>query len=180
MKIRRARFPASHLVSRHLPCHYSDAYQCVFSGDQNISADCVMIAFWTHSPKWIDRLFALRDLLVKPFGIQPGSNRSKEKLIDAIRTGGSHGLMRVVSKSRQETVICLSDRHLKAYFSIHVETLKTAADDCRKLTVSTIVEFHNITGRIYFYMISPFHNLVIPAMIRHALKACAARECNAK
>lgn len=172
MKVRQIPFPQNDLISPRLPADYSDAFEGVFSSAGKISADDAMIAFWTQSPGWVDGLFALRDRLVKPFSIQPGSGRSKEKLAEAVRAGGSYGLMEVVGKSDCETVISLTDRHLKMYFAIKVSGCGPRE---RRLTFSTVVHFRNFFGIVYFYAIYPAHCVVVPRMIKHSLKSIAAR-----
>jgi len=70
-------------------------------------------------------------------------------------------------KSDHETVISLNDKHLKAYFSVYVERLP---DSEQAISFSTVVKFHNALGSVYFYLISPFHALVVKSLIREVFK----------
>ncbi len=166
MKIRKTSIPENSLIAAYSSADYSDAFECTFAREKKITADEFMIAFWTHSPQWINRLFALRDWLVKFIGLESGSNRSKEKLTEAIHNNGSYGFMKVEAKSINETFISANDKHLKMYFSVKIEE----QGNKQLLTVSTVVQFHNCLGRVYFYAIYPFHQFIVPGMIKFTLK----------
>ncbi len=167
MKVRRKDISRIDLISVYLPGNYSDAFECSFLCKKEFTPDDFMLAFWTYSPKWIDYLFRLRDWIVKPFGIQAGSNRSKEKLKEAIMNGGNYGFVNVIAKSDNETLICADDKHLKMYFSIKLDKINP---EQYNITVSSVVAFHNGLGYIYFYVIYPFHQLIVPSMIKHSIK----------
>ncbi len=170
MTIKKIAVSKTDLISGYLPGDYSDAFECVFSCNRNISADDFMVAFWTNSPKWVNKLFALRDWLVKPFGIRAGSDRNKEKFENAIRRGESHEFAKVVAKSTSETIIGADDKHLKMYFSIKINE----SNNQKKLTASTVVHFYNRLGRLYFYAIYPFHRLIVVNMLKFSVKKLLA------
>ncbi len=166
MKVNKVVVAKTDLISQYLPGNYKDAFEYAFYSNHKITADDFMIAFWTNSPGWVEKLFALRDWMVKPFGIQTGSGRSRGKLEEAVRTGGSYGFMSVVAKSDTETVISADDKHLKMYFSVKIDDPN---DGQKKLTISTIVHFNNWLGYVYFYLIYPFHLLIVPNMVKYSL-----------
>lgn len=166
MKIKKTRLNKKDLICKYLPANYTDAFEGLFSTHKPITADDIMIAFWTSSPKWVDKLFALRDWIVKPFGIQGGHDRNKEQFENAIRNFGSCRFIETVDKSDSETVISADDKHLKMYFSI--QTKKTNNQQ-QKLVASTVVHFHNWLGRAYFYIIFPFHSIVVKRMMKYSI-----------
>ena len=167
MKVKKIKIEKSDLIAKHLPANYTDAFECEFTTKEEISADDIMIAFWTNSPKWIDQLFALRDLIVKPLGIQTSNGRNKELFANAIRNCGSYRFIETVAKSDTETVISADDKHLKMYFSTKTDKVNNQK---QKLTVSTIVHFHNWFGKVYFFVIYPFHHFIVPSMVRYSMK----------
>lgn len=166
MKIKKVKLNEDDFIANYLPANYTDSFECVFNSDKRVSADDLMVAFWTASPEWINKLFWLRDKIVKPFGIQPGSNRESNLLENAIRSNGSYRFFKVINKSENETTIGADDKHLKMYFSIKTITLE---DPQRSIIVSTVVHFHNWLGKAYFYIIYPFHLFIAPAMIRSSI-----------
>ncbi len=167
MKIRKTSIPETALVNRYLPANYKDAFECDFTSEQKITADEFMITFWTQSPPWLNKLLALRDWLVKPFGIQPVKERSKEKFKAAIESGKPYDFVHITDKSANEIIISADDKHLKMYFSIQIDDVE---GNQKRLTASTIVRFHNWLGYAYFYLIYPFHHLVVRGMLKFTVK----------
>ncbi len=155
------------LIFSYLPANYSDAFECSFHCNKKITPDDFMITFWSYSPAWVSWLFKLRNWIVKPFGIQGVKGRSKEKLEEAIENNESYGFMDTVAKSDTETVIGANDKHLKMYFSIQLDEV---GEGQQKLTASTVVHFHNKLGYAYFYLIYPFHHLVVRGMLRYSIR----------
>lgn len=163
MKVKKTHIETEDLIFNYLPANYIDSFKCEFTTEKQVSADDIMIAFWTSSPKWVGKLFTLRDWIVKPFGIQSGNNRNNRLFEEAIRNSGCYRFISVVEKSDNETVISANDKHLKMYFSVKMND--------KKATFSTVVHFHNFLGRVYFYMIYPFHKLIVKAMIKSAFQS---------
>lgn len=167
MEIKKASISKTDLISQFLPADYTECLQCNFSSTKKITADDIMVAFWTVPPQWIDSLFKLRDMLVKPFGIQGGSDGSKQELEKCIRAGGTYRFMSISAKSDEETILCASDKHLVMYLSIKIKELN---ESDKQVTASTLVKFHNLLGRAYFFIIYPFHCIIVKAMMKSVLK----------
>ncbi len=169
MKCRKMEIPLFSLVQKYLPVNYTDAFSCNLIGDKVVlSADEIMIDFWTVMPRWVNSLFKLRNLLVRPFGLAT-ENREKhnQELKEVIRSGkGCSGLISVLDKTEDEIVVLLSDKHLDAYMSVLVKK----NEDTQTVFVITLVRYHNRLGKIYFSLISPFHIAVVKAMLKSTLK----------
>lgn len=166
MKVKKSNIPDDSLVSKYLPANYSDSFECEIPAAANLTPDDIQIAFWTKMPQWVEALFKLRNAIVKPFGLKSGDG-DVEEFRKCIRTGGSCKFASVPDKSPLETVVCLDDKHLKAFLSIHIEK----ADIDRKIVRSiTVVHFHNWLGYFYFYTIAPFHYVIVRNMLKYTLK----------
>ena len=72
MKSYKTDIPTDSLTQEYLPANYTDAFACEVTGAQKLSADDMMISFWTVVPDWVDALFKVRNLLVRPFGLETG------------------------------------------------------------------------------------------------------------
>lgn len=95
-------------------------------------------------PPWVKTLLKLRHyLVVKPFGLQSGT-REIQTLIS----------------NRREKVIGEDDKHL--YYRISI--LKSGTFDA--LYLNTVVTFNNSWGRLYFYLIKPFHKQVVKSLMK--------------
>lgn len=168
MKSYKVTIPSNSLVLQHLPVDYTDTFACEVVTDKKLSVNEIMISFWTTMPKWVNVLFKLRNILVKPFGLETGEDKNRtEKLEEMIRTGsGTNGLMSVVDKSDIETVVLLKDTHLSAYMSIHI----VEKSELQTVTAITLVRYHNRLGQIYFFFVRPFHKVVVTSMLKSTLK----------
>lgn len=168
MKSYKTDIPTDSLTQEYLPANYTDAFACEVTGAQKLSADDMMISFWTVVPDWVDALFKVRNLLVRPFGLETGETDNYiEKFEEIIRAGkGSNGIMPVVAKSDNETVVLLSDKHLDAYMSVYT----TSRDDSQTVVVLTLVHYKNIFGKVYFFFIRPFHTVIVKSILQNTLK----------
>ena len=166
MKVRKAKILKTDLIHQYLPAHFTECLQCTFAGKKKITADDIMVAFWTVPPKWVDNLFKFRDILVKPFGLKGGNKANKKEFENSIRTGGTYNFMSILPKSEQETILCANDKHLVMYLSIKVEEIN---ETDKRVTASTLVNFYNLLGRVYFFCIYPFHCIIVKAMLKSVL-----------
>ncbi|MCS3730554.1 DUF2867 domain-containing protein [Bradyrhizobium betae] len=107
-----------------------------------------------HGPRWIDALTRLRNILVTPFGLKTSGE-------GAYAPGGLIGLFPVLSETPERLVAGFDDSHLD--FRIVVDVAGTAAD--RRVTSTTLVRTHNLLGRTYLTLITPFHKLVVRSMM---------------
>ena len=172
MKARKTDIPHASLVRQFLPADYSDSFRYTHTGPGAFSADDIQVSFWTDMPGWVDGLMNLRNTLVRPFGLKTEQDGAANDLKRCIREGGSFGFASVPAKSPDETVLLLSDKHLDAWLSVLVERSgETAA-----VTASTVVRFHNRLGRVYFFFIRPFHDIIVRKMLVRAVKKVSAQK----
>jgi len=157
IKIHKSTLPFHSTIAKYLPVDYHDTFSCTTNNLKNITPDDIMVAFWTTMSQWVSILFKIRHLLVKPFGLKTGKDEDFKQRELAIRNGIDHGLMSVVEKKDNETIISLDDKHLKAYISVYIEENKD-------IYLTTLVKFHNKLGFTYFYMICPFHIIVVKSI----------------
>ncbi len=166
MKVKKIEIPEDSLVNSFLPANYSDAFSCDFNTAKEITADDIQVAFWTKWPKWIERLFKIRNLIVRVVGLK-GDRPNAEIIEDCIRNNKKLGDFFVVCKSENETVIKLSDKHLDAYMSVYLSDIN---DNRKSLASITVVDIHNRLGYLYFYSICPFHKIVVKGMLKQAVR----------
>lgn len=164
--------PRKALVNKYLPVNYKDIFECIIENTPIITADDIQVAFWTVNPKWLKNLYRIRNTLVKPFGLKGDENKNAEEIERCIREGTDYGLMSVPDKSENETVLCLSDKHLSAHLSVYIES----EGNRQIINVITLVKFHNWLGCAYFYAICPFHHIVVRKMLKYAIKTCIGKD----
>jgi hypothetical protein len=107
-----------------------------------------------RAPRWVDALVALRNIIVAPFGLKTsGAERVPRDII---------GIFPVVSETPERLVAGFNDKHLDFRVVIDVAT----SGQRQSITATTLVLTHNWVGRTYLTIITPFHRLVVRAMLR--------------
>lgn len=174
MKIVGSKIPEKSLTQKYLPCNFWDVYKCTIQSESTITPDDLQVSFWTHQPKWLARLFSIRNAIVKWFGLKTDKGEF-QKIEQCIREDKTYNMMSVAGKSGQETAITLKDKHLNAYMSVYIEDRQSNSKD---IYVITIVHFNNLLGYLYFYTIAPFHKMVVKGMMKHTLNRIIANPNN--
>lgn len=106
-----------------------------------------------RSPRWVDVLLKLRNLLVGPFGLKTSAPREASDVI---------GLFPVLSQTPDRLIAGFDDSHLD--FRVVVDVVKSG--NGQSVTATTLVLTHNWFGRVYLATILPFHRLIVPSMLR--------------
>lgn len=107
-----------------------------------------------------------RNALVTLFGLKTGARADTTKDFNG-EPGGRVGLFKVFDKTETELIIGEDDKHLNFRVSLSVSPL----DEKRsQITMSTVVDFNNRFGKLYFLPVKPIHKLVVPIMLRQTIK----------
>ena len=170
MKIEKAGFPKNSTINvPQKEYDYVDGFKGEVSDpNKKISSVDVGYAFFSSGPKWVSKLFAIRNRIVSLFGLKTsGSKEDKEQEHKNFRCepGDRLGLFKVFAKTENEIILGEDDKHLDFRVSLFLE--ESVGDPARKsLTVSTTVKFNNWLGRLYFFPVRLFHKMVVPAMLK--------------
>jgi hypothetical protein len=108
-----------------------------------------------RSPRWVSALLAVRDAIVKPLGLTT-SKSARRTPVDRV------GMFPVISQTPERLVAGFDDSHLD--FRVVVDV--APASGGQNVTATTLVLTHNRLGRIYLAVITPFHRLIVRAMLR--------------
>ena len=108
-----------------------------------------------RSPRWIEALLTLRNLLVAPLGLKTSG-------ADAAAPGDMIGIFPVLSETPERLVAGFDDKHLD--FRVVVDVVPSGAG--QQVIATTLVKTHNWLGRAYLATILPFHRLVVRTMLR--------------
>jgi hypothetical protein len=133
---------------------FADAY-CVAVDGTTLDARHAAEKMLSRGPRWIDALMALRNHLVKPFGLKtppPNASASAESI----------GIFPVIGETPDRLVAGFNDSHLDFRVVVDVAT----SGSSQRITVTTLVLTHNLLGRVYLAIILPFHRLIARAMLR--------------
>ena len=123
--------------------------------DRGLTAEKATRQAFGRMPAWAGALMALRNLLVRPFGLKGDPA--------AVAAGAPRvGMFPIVSQTGTEMVLGFDDRHLN--FRIVVETQATGEDQT-SVRLMTLVRRHNLLGRAYLAAIMPFHKLIVASVL---------------
>ncbi|MBB3213694.1 hypothetical protein FHW67_002995 [Herbaspirillum sp. Sphag1AN] len=106
-------------------------------------------AVFANPPPAVQRLMALRNAIVAPFGIKASVDFSDRGL-------GKIDVFPIISSTTTEIVVGGDDKHLNFRIWISIE----AGPNGSTVTISTLVKINNLLGKIYLSIIMPFHKYV--------------------
>jgi hypothetical protein len=140
---------------------YSDTYRVRIRSDDPV--DTIVTELF-KTPKWVDNLMKFRDFLVRGFGLKTGDKQ--EITIKPYYPAGSKAVyFTVLDRNENEIVMAENDKHLNFRTSVMIEEDSPGSS----VFLSTIVQYNNLFGRLYFIPVKPFHKIII----RSLLKRCA-------
>ncbi len=139
------------LIDKYLPSDYCDSVSRRFRPAESLNVDYIFERMFCNFPKPVAWLMKLRNVIVKPLGLQGG--------------GGFRNL--VSERNDEEIVISKNDKHLCFWVGIYCSLPQ---DGWQEAAVTTVVKFNNFPGRLYFIGIWIFHKLLVKSLLRKAIK----------
>jgi hypothetical protein len=135
---------------------FADAY-CIATESTQLSARRAAEKMFAPGPWWAEALLALRNMLVRPFGLKTSGEGEPA-------SGGVIGLFPVVSETTDRLVAGFNDRHLD--FRVVVDVAPSGGG--QEITATTLILTHNWLGRLYLAIVLPFHRLIVRNMLQRA------------
>ena len=143
--------------------NYEDCFCLSFETKTIFDVDFIIFKIIKTLPNWVKFLLYLRNKIASIFGLKTGKIRdfydNPEKL--NFKQGQSIGDLSVILKEKYHLIAELKDKHLDFRVSILIRE-----EGRTKVFFSTIVKFNNIFGKMYFFLIAPFHRLIIPSTLK--------------
>lgn len=173
MKITKTELPEeSALFKEKALFDYTDSFRGeMLNGERNISTVEIGQAFFTSTPQWGKKMFAFRNSIVKMFGLKTGVDKNKKQPTEdfKIDTGDQVGIFTIFDKTDNEIILGENDKHLDFRVSLLYNKAKLDTEE-NSLTISTTVKYHNWMGMLYFLPVRPFHQLIVPVMLKKMIK----------
>lgn len=154
----------SELIRQYKSTNFSDAYAVELPPGSTTDPEQLASFIFSHQAPWVERLMKLRDLLVARLGIKTSAELARVDPTGKVRR---IGIFRIYNTSRHEIVLGEDDSHLNFRLSVLCAPSATPAGPHR-LTLSTVVHCHNELGRLYIFLIAPFHRAVVRSSLRRA------------
>lgn len=170
MKVTKSNLPHNSVLNdTQIQYDYVDSFEGeLIDADNKYTSLDIGKAFFKSSPQWVSKLFSLRNRIVSIFGLKTaGANKSADEVLKNFKCekGEQLGLFKVYVRTENEVILGEDDKHLDFKVSLFLQP-DNEAENKKKLTVSTIVVFHNWFGRLYFMPVRFFHKLIVPAMLK--------------
>ena len=147
---------------------YRDAYRVPLRRRELDVVD-VFFAIFAHHPLWMKLLQIVRNKLVAFIGLN--GSAASEVLEIKIRThyavGEKIGRWCIFALDENEVVAGGDDKHL----DFRVSVLKATEGDETSVVVSTVCAVHNLTGKIYLFIVVPLHRYGVRMLLTNALAA---------
>lgn len=143
------------LIQKYLPADYADCFHREIISDKTLPVDKLFSLVFKEYPKCVMWLLKTRDALVKPLGLKGGI--AFEELI--------------IESDSEEIILGKDDKHLSFCVSVYSSSEK----EIQTAAISTVVKYHNLMGRVYFYGIWVFHKIVVGYLFRRAIRRTPLR-----
>ena len=117
---------------------YYDTYRIIKSTN-NTAEEIANNIF--QLPNWAKLLLSIRNFAVKFLGLKKGK-------------------FAVIEKNKNEIVMGDNDKHLNFRVSVLIDKANSF------IYLTTLVSYNNILGRIYFFLIKPFHKMICKAILK--------------
>ena len=137
------------LIDRHLPGDYHDSVSSRISPTRPLTKEMIFERMFLSLPRPAALMMRVRNAIVRPFGLQPG--------------GSFRDL--VTEKSEEEIVISKNDRHLSFWVGIFCSKMEDGWQDA---SITTVVRYNNLFGRLYFAIIWVFHKVLARSLFKKA------------
>lgn len=156
----------SAIANAYASTNLADAYSIELPSGASTDPEILARFIFAHQAPWIGRLMKLRDALVAGLGLKTAKDLSA---LEAKSGAGRLGIFRIYSTSPEEVVLGEDDKHLDFRVSVLCSGQPSARAK-RHLTLSTVVHCHNGLGRLYIFLIAPFHRRVVQSSLRSAAR----------
>lgn len=167
MIVNHSKIPTSSRIADNFPgtIDYVDCFGIRLDPKSGYSPDYLTALLFTSWPWWTRPLFALRNMLVRPFGLETGGILPSDPVDQQVRynVGDKAVVFTVIDRSECEIVMAENDRHLHFRTSVCIEPLGKGEGDL--IFMTTVVGFHHAGGRLYFIPVKPFHKLLIRSLL---------------
>jgi hypothetical protein len=142
---------------------FADAFR-VTVADADLDARGAAERILSRSPRWVEALLDLRNMIMAPFGLKTSGAGEPN-------AGGMVGTFPILSETPERLVAGFDDHHLD--FRVVVDV--APANGGRDVTTTTLVLTHNRLGRAYLAVIMPFHRLIAKTLLRQVCLTPAPR-----
>jgi len=148
--------------------YFHDSYRATLARPE-LGIIELFFALFGHTPLWMKLLLIVRNAVMKMFGLEVPSPREimRPAAKGEYRVGEKIGPWPVFYVAENEIVAGRNNKHLDFRLSV----LKASDGDAASVTVTTVCTVHNLFGKIYLWLIVPFHRAGVRSLMSNAVAA---------
>ncbi len=162
-RVSKIDFPAaSRLQARLARATYRDAFEAPLA-DDGLSATEIARRAFSATPGWVEGLLDLRDAIVRPLGLKTVGHRGRTdgRAAGTPRVGDRFSIFQVESVDEAELVLGIDDTHL----DVRISCLKRQVGGQATWAIGSLVQTHNLLGRVYMIPVGRFHPVLVRLMM---------------
>lgn len=146
--------------------HYVDSFESQYIVPMP-QYDIISIGslFLTSGPSWANGLMAIRNKIVGIFGLKTTIPINNDDFI--FEVGKQLDIFKLFNMTENELIMGEDDKHLCFRVSILLDGIN---DEKSKIIITTMVEFRNLFGRLYFWFVKPFHHLIVKGTLKDMIR----------
>jgi Protein of unknown function (DUF2867) len=162
--------PSASMLSRELieRAYFRDSYRAPLSRNELGIVD-VFFGIFAHHPLWMKLLLIVRNKVALLAGLDAptASEILHVEIKDRYVVGEKIGVWPIFSLSEDEIVAGRNNKHMDFRLSV----LKMPGADGTSVVVTTICTVHNLSGKLYLFLVVPFHRYGVRKLMANALAA---------
>jgi uncharacterized protein DUF2867 len=170
MSVIECDVPASSALDRELVghCDFRDSYRVPLSHPGLGMVD-IFFAVFGHTPRWMKAMLILRNAAARLVGLEAPTVAEimKPEARAAYRVGDKIGPWPVFFVGEDEIIAGRDNKHMDFRLSV----LKVRSGAAADVVVTTVCSVHNLFGRIYLFLIVPFHRAGVQGLLARAVEA---------
>jgi len=170
MSVTECEIPAISALSRDATkgADFHDCYRAPLARLELGIVD-IFFAVFGHKPLWIKLLLVARNAVAKRTGLETPTFAEimSPEIRACYRVGDKIGPWPIFSIGDGEIIAGRDNRHMDFRLSV----LKQIDGDRGSVFVSTVCEVHNIYGKVYLWLIVPFHRGGMRLLMSNAVAA---------
>jgi Protein of unknown function (DUF2867) len=168
IRIEECDVPLLSVLDRRLikAAFFHDSYRAPLTSSQ-ASVIKIFFAIFGHHPLWMKRILIARYRIGSLCGLDAAiaSEIMNPEVKRCYNVGDKIGPWPIFSLTENELIAGRNDKHLDFRLSI----LKELNGEKMSVVVSTVCTTHNIFGRCYLFLITPFHKWGVKNLICKAI-----------
>jgi Protein of unknown function (DUF2867) len=167
LSVTPVEIPAESAIARFYELtNLADAYSVTLPAGSITSPEQLARFIFAQQASWIKGLMKIRDVLVAGFGLKTSAQLTAS---DTHRQAERIGIFKIYGTTEREIILGEDDKHLDFRLSVLCPSPVNPTDE-RRLVLSTVVHCHNRLGRVYIFLIAPFHRVIVQSCLRRAAR----------